>query len=273
MENKLQLAILDMYDNTPNQGMRAIQSIVKMFDHKVDWQIFDVRAKHEVPDTSFDIYICSGGPGDPREGDGIWDQRFFQLLDELWAINAKEAAPSKYVFFICHSFQMACYHFDLALVTERRSRSFGTFPTHKTKAGEMEPLFGKLPDPFYVADFRDYQVVQPKLDAFEEMGAEVLVLEKIRPHIPLERAIMAIRFSEAFFGTQFHPEADPEGMLIHFSQEDKKTAIIEQHGQEKYDQMMADLNDPFKIELTHQQIIPTFLDHAIKALSKIVQHA
>ncbi|MEL6867999.1 MAG: GMP synthase, partial [Bacteroidota bacterium] len=132
--------------------------------------------------------------------------------------------------------------------------------------GEGEPIFANLPNPFYVADFRDYQVVQPNVQRMDELGAKLLLLEKFRPHVPLERAMMGIRFSAEFFGVQFHPEADPEGMLIHFSAAKRKKGIIDEHGEAKFDQMIADLNDPEKIPLTHRTILPTFLDHAIEVL-------
>ncbi|MEM9918020.1 MAG: GMP synthase [Bacteroidota bacterium] len=263
---KLKLAILDMYADTPNQGMRAIKDIVRTFEHQLDWRVFDVRSKRDIPDTSFDIYISSGGPGHPLDGDGIWDEQFFHLLDQLWLHNRATKGPKKHVFFICHSFQMACYHFGLAKITARKSRSFGTFPAHKTADGANDPLLQALPDPFYIADFRDYQVVQPDWTALDGMNAQILALEKIRSHVPLERAIMAVRFSDEFFGTQFHPEADPHGMMNYFGQEEKKSEIIKEHGEEKFEQMMEDLNDPTKIPLTHQQLIPGFLKQAIEAL-------
>jgi len=271
MRKQLKLAILDLYDNTPNQGMRAIREIVQLFDDQVEWKVFDVRAKNELPDTSYDIYISSGGPGDPRVGDNVWDKAYFELLDELWAINEQGGMPTKYLFLICHSFQMACHHWRLAEVKERRSSSFGTFPVHRTPAGWREPLFQKLPAPIYVADFRDYQVVKPNKQALKRRGASILALEKIRPTIPLERAIMAIRFSSAIFGTQFHPEADPEGMLKYFSSEARKQGIIEEHGEDKYHQMMTDLSEPMKIELTHKTILPGFIDSAITALTAVLQ--
>jgi len=267
MENKrLRLAILDMYDNTPNQGMRAIQNIVRQYEKEYDWQIFDVRAKCELPDTNWDIYISSGGPGDPLEGDGIWDEQYYKLIDELWWHNRQENVVSKHVFFICHSFQMICHHFGLAEVLPRNSRSFGTFPVHMTAAGNEDPFFQPLPDPFYVADFRDYQVIQPNRKVFRSMGARILAREKIRPHVPLERAVMAIRFSDTIFGTQFHPEADPEGMLNYFTQPAKKQEIVEQHGLKKFERMVEDLNDDQKIPLTYQTILPTFLVSAIQSL-------
>ncbi|MEL6923045.1 MAG: GMP synthase [Bacteroidota bacterium] len=268
--SKIKLAILDLYDNTPNQGMRAIRDIVSGFAHDLDWQIFDVRGKAEVPNAEdFDIYISSGGPGDPLEGDGEWDEKYFDLIDALWFNNQDENRPKKYVFFICHSFQMACHHFGIGKVTERRTGSFGTFPVHKTKAGKAERFFVKLDDPFYAADFRDYQVIQPNPKRLKELGAEVLALEKIRPHVNLERAIMAVRFSEAFFGTQFHPEADPEGMLVHFQKPEKMRYIIEKYGEEKFEQIIDDLNDPEKIKRTYQAVLPGFLIDSMQALKHV----
>lgn len=271
MTGKLKLAILDLYDNTPNQGMRAIREIVQLFENQVEYKVFDVRAKQELPDSSYDIYISSGGPGDPRVGDGVWDTAYYEWLDQLKATNEKTEHPTKYLFLICHSFQMACKHWNMGWVTERKSRSFGTFPIHRTTHGWDEPFFQQLPEPIYVADFRDYQVIQANKEKLEAWGANILALEKIRPHVPLERAVMAIRFSDAIFGTQFHPEADPEGMMKYFSAPDKKEEIVKSHGLEKYTEMMEHLSDPLKIELTYKTILPRFIENAINALTKQMQ--
>ncbi|MDX1943464.1 MAG: GMP synthase [Saprospiraceae bacterium] len=265
---KVRLAILDMYNDEPNQGMRAIKSIVGRFDGQVDWELFNVRAKAEVPGMDFDIYISTGGPGNPHDGDGYWDTKYFDWVDTVWNWNLMPGNPKKHVFFICHSFQMACIHFKVGEVIRRRSRSFGTFPVHKTDMGIVEPLFNGLPNPFYVADFRDWQVVQPNLEALDDMGAEILCLEKIRPHVPLERALMAIRFSNEIIGTQFHPEADPEGMLVHFLDPERRKTVIEEHSEKKYLEMIDHLRDSDKIELTHNIILPLFLSRAIRAVKR-----
>lgn len=265
-EDKMKLAILDMYDGTPNQGMRAIQEIVRRFD-TLDYTIFDVRGKGEVPDTSYDIYISSGGPGDPLDGDGVWNKKYFDLIDRLWEWNKKDKEPKKYVFFICHSFQMIADHFDLGRITKRRSMSFGTYPCHLTNDGEQDPILRQLSNPFCVADFRYYQFVEPDMERFEEIGADILALEKIRPHVDLERAIMAVRFSDEFFGTQFHPEADSMGMLKHFKQPERMMQIIEEHGEEKYFNMIADLSNLEKIALTNKTVLPNFINQAIQALT------
>ncbi|TAG62452.1 MAG: GMP synthase, partial [Runella slithyformis] len=125
----------------------------------------------------------------------------------------------------------------------------------------------QLPEPFYAVDSRDYQLVQPDFTAINRMGAEVLCIEKERLHVPLERAIMAIRFSREIFGTQFHPEADDEGMLRYFLKSEKRDVVIKNHGQEKYDDMVNSLQDPDKIALTESVVIPTFLRLAAQQLS------
>ncbi len=117
----------------------------------------------------------------------------------------------------------------------------------------------ELPDPFYAVDSRDYQVVQPNMSLMEEQGFRLVALEKSRPQVELERAVMAVRFSDEFIGTQFHPEADPEGMLRYFSRPDKKEFIVKNYGEKKYFEMVDYLDDPEKIVLTQHTILPTFL--------------
>lgn len=266
--SKLRLAVLDMYDNTPNQGMRCIKEILEEYGKVFDVEVFDVRGKNQVPDLSFHIYISTGGPGSPLEGDGIWDINYYEWMDSVFDWNQTEY-PKKHVFFICHSFQMACAHLQLAQITRRRSKAFGTFPVHLTDAGLDEPIFDGLPDPFYIADFREWQVIQPDETRFAELGAEIMCLEKIRPHVPLERAIMAVRFSEEFIGTQFHPEADSDGMLLHFLDPERRRAIVEEHSEQKYLEMIDHLRDADKISLTHDVILPSFLNRAIRALCEV----
>jgi hypothetical protein len=78
--------------------------------------------------------------------------------------------------------------------------------------------------------------------------------------------MMAIRFSPFVIGTQFHPEADPMGMKIYLLQEEKKEAIIKNHGEDKYYDMLNSLENPDRIMLTKSVILPNFLDQAIHAL-------
>ncbi|MFZ1749542.1 MAG: GMP synthase [Saprospiraceae bacterium] len=260
------MAILDMNDGKPNQGMRCIRDIAAMYSSAFDIDEYDVRDKNEVPGTEYDVYISSGGPGNPMEGNGIWDKAWYKLIGDLWEHNQLNIADKKYVFFICHSFQMACFYFELGTLAPRKSTSFGIMPIHQTKYGENDAIFSKLPDPFYAVDSRDYQLIQPDLDVFRMHGARILALEKIRMHVEYERAIMAVRFSDEFVGTQFHPEADPIGMKIHFEKPEVRQKVIDGFGQKKYNNMMQHIDDPDKIELTHDTILPLFIENAMDSI-------
>lgn len=97
---------------------------------------------------------------------------------------------------------------------------------------------------------------------------KIMAIEKSRPHINLERAVMAVRFSDEIFGTQFHPEADPQGMIENLKDEKNKTAMIENFGMEKYLETVDRIDDENKIILTRAQILPRFLQSAKKNILK-----
>jgi GMP synthase-like glutamine amidotransferase len=272
MKNPVHIAILDLYNQFPNEGMRCIKQLLQELTainsavKKVDY--FDVRAKNEFPDPKdYDIFISSGGPGDPHLTGEPWEKEYVTLIDHCLENNKKEQ-KKKYVFFICHSFQVIIQHWGLAEVNKRKSTSFGVMPVHRIGMGLEEPIFDGLDEPFYVVDSRDYQVVQPNRSKLHDFGASVICLEKFRPTIPLERAIMGVRFSKEMIGTQFHPEADPVGMAHYLKQEEKKKIVISHHGEDKYFEMLEHLYDDDKIKRTHNTILPKFLDFAIAELQQ-----
>jgi homoserine O-succinyltransferase/O-acetyltransferase len=267
-KKSITIALLDMYNGEPNQGMRCIIDIINRFTPFVSFKIFDVRRKCELPQIDqFDIYISTGGPGNPLEGDGEWDKKYYGFIDEIVKWN-NENPIKKHVLFICHSYQMACKHFGLAEITKRKDTSFGVMTIHKTKDGLKDLLFEGLEDPFYAIDSRDYQVVQPKLSVFAKKGAKILSLEKIRDHVQYERAIMAVRFTDHLVGTQFHPEADPISFLSQLRNKDVKDKIRKMKGKRKFRNMLEDLVDDEKIYRTNETLIPNFLRSAITDLMK-----
>jgi GMP synthase-like glutamine amidotransferase len=265
----IKIAILDLYCNHPNQGMRCIKNIIDEQIYPLQWDVYDARAKNEFPEEDYDIYISTGGPGDPVHDNGAWEKNYLSLSDKIFDNNVNDKKEKKYAFFICHSFQVLSHHLKIAEVTKRKSTAFGIFPVHITEAGKKDPILKDLPEPFYAVDSRDWQVIQPDEKRIKKIGAEVLALEKIRPHVNLERAVMAIRFSNEIIGTQFHPEADVIGMDFYFKREDKKKQIIENHGEQKYNDMIAHLNDKDKIFLTHNTILPLFLKNAVQELRRV----
>jgi homoserine O-succinyltransferase len=268
----IRIAILDLYEGQPNQGMRCLREIINQWGEfnglEVEWDEFDVRQKAEVPDMTYDIFLSSGGPGSPLDSIGSeWEKAYFTWLEQVENWNNNPAhQQKKFVFFICHSFQLVCRHYNIAEITRRKSTSFGVFPVHVLFEGQHDPIFAGLNDPFYVVDSRDWQAIQPKFENLNRMGAYVLAVEKYRPHVPYEQALMAVRFNQYMIGTQFHPEADAIGMSIHLQTEEKKQNVIENFGEAKWQSMIDQLNDPDKIMWTYAHLIPNFLNGAVDQL-------
>jgi GMP synthase-like glutamine amidotransferase len=268
----IRIALLDMNNNHVNQGFRNIKEISEAFQQNSEENVviktFDVRFKDEMPEIGdFDIFISSGGPGNPHREGLAWEDRFARFLDSVLEHN-KFSEDKKHLFLICHSFQLASIHWNLGNICKRKSYSFGVMPVHKTDEGKEEFLFKNLQDPFYAVDSRAYQFIEPDHDRFEELGMTVMAIEKFRPHINLERAVMAVRFSEEIFGTQFHPEANPESLIENLKDEKNREAMIKNFGMEKYLETMDRIDDEDKIILTRNQILPRFLQFAKKNILK-----
>ena len=258
----LHIAIIDMYDGNTNVGMECIELLLAHWSQdrniNIQHQIFRLRDSCEIPNHSFDAYISTGGPGSPLDSKGEqWDNLYIEWLDQMWAMK-------KPVFLICHSFQIACRHFNVGKISLRKSRQIGILPVHPIASND---LFEGLEDPFYTLESRLYQITEPNDDLINSMGATITCLEKIRPEVPLERAIMGIQFNEYMAGVQFHPEGEYQILLNYFNEEKNKSKMVEEFGIEKWERMMLHLKDAEKINATFHTIIPNFLDKAFKAKS------
>ena len=268
----IRIAVLDLYDGVANQGLRGIRETLQRFykniSIEISWDEFNVRQKNEIPDLSYDIFISSGGPGSPLETkDSNWEAVYFKWIQQVEQWNKEEKnTRKKHIFFICHSFQLACRYFKIGNLCKRKSTAFGIFPVHLLSNGKDEAVFNKMLDPFYAVDSRDYQVIEPNHQQIQSIGASILAIEKERPQVLLERAIMAIRFNEYMIGTQFHPEADASGMSLYLQTDEKKKTVIENYGLQKWEQMITHLNDPDKISFTYSHILPNFLSIASNVL-------
>ncbi|MGZ3924249.1 MAG: type 1 glutamine amidotransferase [Flavisolibacter sp.] len=268
----LRIAILDLYEGQPNEGMRCIRQIISEWSefHSIQatFTVFDVRQRNQVPDLSYDVYISTGGPGSPLESEGTeWETSYFNWLSavEDWNNNPNNT-NKKFIFLICHSFQLVCRKYGIGLVSKRKKPAFGVFPVHVTFEGQHDPVLRGLRDPFYVVDSRDYQVTTPDFETINNIGSQILCIEKYRPHVPYEQAIMGMRFNDYMVGTQFHPEADAIGMSMYLQTHEKKQTVIDNHGEEKWQSMVDQLNDPDKIMWTYAHVIPNFLSLAHEQL-------
>ena len=268
----IRVAILDLYEGQANQGMRCIRQILQEWSEfhgiALQYDEFEVRLESKVPDLSYDLFISSGGPGSPLESEGSeWEKAYFGWLENVENYNRNPAHKNKkHVFFICHSFQLVCRHFAIGNISKRNKTSFGVYPVHVTLEGQQDPVFRGLADPFYVVDSRDYQVTSLDFEKIDMLGVKILCIEKYRPHVPFEQALMGVRFNDYMLGTQFHPEADAIGMSMYLQREDKKKTVIENHGEEKWSSMIDHLNDPDKIMWTYAHLLPNFLSDSARQL-------
>ena len=158
-------------------------------------------------------------------------------------------------------------------VTQKKILFFRSYAYSIRQKPVKRFLLKNLPGTFYAVDSRAYQVIQPKTNHLEKHGMQILALEKERPYVDLERAVMAIRFSDEIFGTQFHPEADPEGFLESLKVEKYKNSIIEDYGLDKYQETIDRIDDEDKVVLTRKEILPVFLEFAAQQISKTVSLA
>ncbi len=185
-KNEVKVAIIDLYNNEKNEGMRCIKEIVEEVNTtnslQVSYEVFETRYKDVIPTMDYDIFISSGGPGSPFEDEGKpWEKKYFDLLDSIWNNNQKNGNQKKHIFFICHSFQLMARFFKFGDITEREFKSFGVMPMLRTFVGESDAILKDLTNPYYAADFRRFQVINPNKKIIKELNAEITSVEVVPP--------------------------------------------------------------------------------------------
>ena len=274
----IKIATIDLYNNERNEGMRCIKEIVsevqnRYREQEIIYQVFDTRFKDEIPGIDNDIFISSGGPGSPFEGEGTkWEKDYFNLIQKIWNHNQNNTERKKYIFFICHSFQMMGRFFKFGTVNQRHSKSFGVMPFSLTKEGKTDNILKGLSNPFYAADIRQFQVIDPDEKVLKQLRAKILSYEIIDDDDKAKPALAAVRISDEIVGTQFHPEADPESMLYHFKQNERKKQVVEKFGEERYNEMIEILKRPETIQKTREIVLPSFLNTAIEDLTTVTSN-
>ena len=88
----MNIAILDMYDGRANEGMRCIKMLCGQFlsqdGIEGHYDIFDVRQKTEFPNIeNYDIFISTGGPGNPLPEGHAWEAKYNHFIDQIFAHN------------------------------------------------------------------------------------------------------------------------------------------------------------------------------------------
>ncbi len=94
----MKVAVLDLYEGVPNEGMRCIRELLMQFaeSRQIPLQLneFDVRGACSVPDLGYDVYISSGGPGSPVDSAGSdWETAYFGWLQSVLDWNLQDGRP------------------------------------------------------------------------------------------------------------------------------------------------------------------------------------
>jgi len=58
-------------------------------------------------------------------------------------------------------------------------------------------------------------------------------------------------------------------MRLYLLQADKKQQVIDNHGEQKWQSMLDQLEDEDKIQMTYLQVLPNFLRQAAESLSEV----
>lgn len=164
--SKIDVALLDMNHSWPNVGHDSLVHAIleaaeahagrlRASGRKVRVISFDVRRRHQIPDSSggrFRLYVGTGGPGhlDPRLNDGVkpfaqgiredpaWEGPLFRLFDRI------AADDSAALIAICHSFGLVCRWSGIARPVMRAEKSTGMTTNVLTIEAVEHPWFGQF---------------------------------------------------------------------------------------------------------------------------------
>ncbi len=180
--DRIDVAVLDMNHSWPNLGHYAVvHAILEVAERwrdaladeatKVRVLSYDVRRRLllPAPDSRFQLYLATGGPGhlDPRANDGVtessqgicedpsWEAPLFRLFDAI--VERRDAA----LIGICHSFGLMCRWSGAARPVLREEKSSGVSTNVLSDAGVEHPWFSRFSRE--LADGRHFRVVDNRL--------------------------------------------------------------------------------------------------------------
>ncbi|MBI4954850.1 MAG: hypothetical protein HY908_22705 [Myxococcales bacterium] len=271
----LRLCLVDMNDGHPNQAMRCLHGIVDRYFERVhrsnpavECQLVHVspRDKEEVPPTDCDVYISSGGPGSPFDGDGQpWVTNYGHFVDGIldsWHTGSRRRA----LFAICYSFEMVVRHLGVAQVVKREQRKFGVMPVYPTADGQRHPLLAPFGDRLFAFEHRWWEAVDVDEKRMAELHGTLLARES-RDGVSKGRAIMGFDTGPSIEAVQFHPEADRLGVVSWVTRPEQAAAFKDTYGESTYQAMMRTLDDPRRLARTFAFLIPSFLARRFNALA------
>lgn len=262
------LCIVDMNDGHVNQAMRCFRTIAARFFDRVNaanpavpCQLVEVSPRNTEDDIprDCDLYLSSGGPGSPFDGDGMaWPNRYYRYLDDV-VEAAEEGGPGQQALFaVCYSFEMIVRHFKVAEMKPRAERKFGVMPVYMTPEGQEHPLLAPFADRLFAFEHRNWEAIDIDTRRLAALGGQVLARES-RDGVSKGRAMLGVDVASGIEAVQFHPEADRAGVVSWVSRPDQAAAFKATYGEVTYAAMLRTLDDPRRLARTYALVIPGWL--------------
>jgi homoserine O-succinyltransferase/O-acetyltransferase len=259
-----------------NQAMRCLRGIVSnFFDHvrKHNPGLPCVLGEVSPRDTGavvpadYDLYLSSGGPGSPYEGDGMpWVTEYGTFLDGLVNDASRGGADQRALFAICYSFEMVIRHFRVAAVVPRTDRKFGVMPIYTTPEGQEHPLLKPFGDRLFAFEHRSWEAVDLDDHKLSALGGKLLARES-RDGISKGRAILGLDVTAGVEAVQFHPEADRPGVMNWVARPEQAAAFKATYGELTYQAMLRTLDDPRRLARTYAIVIPGWMSRRFNMLA------
>ncbi len=268
-KRRLRIALVDMNNGVENQAMRCLRSIATRFhDHakitnpNLDLEIVHVspRDKGEVPPDDCNLYLSSGGPGSPYDGDGQqWTTDYYRFLDRVVEDNLAKGPAARALFGVCYSYEMIVRHFQIATMAPRATRKFGVMPVYMTSLGRTHPLLQTFGDRLFAFEHRNWEAIDLDESRLAKLGGQVLALESREGQNDKGKALLGIDAAPGVETVQFHPEADRAGVVTWVSKPDQAAAFREAYGDLTYERMLKTLDDPNRLARTFAMLIPGWM--------------
>jgi GMP synthase-like glutamine amidotransferase len=276
--HSLSVCIVDMNNGHVNQAMRCLRGLVSQFFDRVrahnpglrcELSEVSPRDTNDVVPRDADLYLSSGGPGSPFEGDGTpWALDYGRLLNELVESATRGGPSQRALFGVCYSFEIIVRHFELAVVAPRVDRKFGVMPIYTTPEGQRHPLLQAFGDRLFAFEHRNWEAVELDAPRLQSLGGEVLALES-RDGSSKGRAILGLNVAPGIEAVQFHPEADRAGVVSWVSRPEQAAAFKATYGEFTYQAMLRTLDDPRRLARTYALVIPGWMTRKFNALAKV----
>jgi GMP synthase-like glutamine amidotransferase len=261
----LRICIVDMNNAHVNQAMRCLRGLVSNFFEHVKrhnpalvCELVEVSPRdtnHEVP-RDCDLYLSTGGPGSPFDGDGQpWQADYGVFCDHVAESAARGGAGRQGLFAICYSFEMVVRHFNLARIAPRGERKFGVMPIYTTPEGQHHPLLAAFGDRLFAFEHRNWEAIELDEAKLRSLGGKVLARES-RDGVSKGRALLALDAAPGIETVQFHPEADRPGVMNWVARPEQAAAFKATYGEMTYQAMLRTLDDPRRLARTFALVIP-----------------